>query len=72
MEATGLENLTQAFTFITTCMTSMSTVILGNAIFLIPVGIFTAGAAIGLCGRLIGRSLPKKRNCASLLRRSSF
>lgn len=55
MEATGLENLTTAFTFITTCMTSMATVILGQPIYLIPVGIFCAGAAIGLSSRLIGR-----------------
>lgn len=52
---TGLENLTSAFTFVTTCMGSMCTVILSEAIFLIPVGIFVAGASIGLCGRLIGR-----------------
>lgn len=52
---TGLDNLTTAFTFVTTCMGSMCTVILGEAIFLLPVGIFVAGAAIGLCGRLIGR-----------------
>lgn len=55
MEGTALGNLTIAFEFMTTAMTSMSEVILGNAIFLIPVGIFVAGAAIGLCGRLIGR-----------------
>ncbi len=52
---TSLENLTTAFTFVTTCMTSMVTIILGNPVFLIPVGIYVAGAAIGLCGRLIGR-----------------
>ncbi len=52
---TGLDNLTTAFTFVTTCMTSMVSVILGNPVFLIPVGIYCAGAAIGLCGRLIGR-----------------
>ncbi len=55
LEATGMTSLTEAFTFVTTCMSSMVTVILGNAIFLLPVGIFVAGAAIGLCGRLIGR-----------------
>ena len=55
MGDTALGNLTTAFEFITTCMGDMATVILGNAIFLIPVGIFVAGAAIGLCGRLIGR-----------------
>lgn len=53
--ATGLSNLTTAFEFITSCMTSMVSVILGNPVFLIPVGIYVAGAAIGLCGRLIGR-----------------
>lgn len=52
---TGLDNLETAFTFMTGRMSDMATVILGNAIFLIPVGIFVAGAAIGLCGRLIGR-----------------
>ncbi len=51
----GMENLTTAFTFMTTCMGTMCTTILSQAIFLLPVGIFTAGAAIGLCGRLIGR-----------------
>lgn len=51
----GLDNLTTAFTFMTTCMGSMCTVILSQAIFLIPVGIFVAGASIGLCSRLIGR-----------------
>lgn len=47
--------LTEAFTFVTTCMSSMVEVVTSNAMFLIPVGIFVAGAAIGLCGRLIGR-----------------
>lgn len=52
---TGMESLTTAFTFVTTCMGTMCTTILSQAIFLLPVGIFAAGAAIGLCGRLIGR-----------------
>lgn len=47
--------LTEAFTFVTTCMSSMLEVITSNAMFLIPVAIFAAGAAIGLCARLIGR-----------------
>lgn len=55
MEGEALTNLTTAFEFMTSAMGDMATVILGNAIFLIPVGIFVAGAAIGLCGRLIGR-----------------
>ena len=53
--AAGMTNLTEAFTFVNTCMTTMVTTILSNSIFLLPVGIFVAGAAIGLCGRLIGR-----------------
>lgn len=53
--ATGMENLGTAFTFVADKMGEMVTVILGQPIFLLPVGIFVAGAAIGLCGRLIGR-----------------
>ena len=53
--ASGMTNLTEAFTFVNTCMTTMVTTILSNSIVLLPVGIFVAGAAIGLCGRLIGR-----------------
>lgn len=52
---TGMENLGTAFTFISDKMGEMVTVILSQPIFLLPVGIFVAGAAIGLCGRLIGR-----------------
>lgn len=55
MEGTGMASLTTAFEFVTTCMGDMCTTILSQAIFLLPVGIFVAGAAIGLCGRLIGR-----------------
>lgn len=50
-----MANLTTAFEFVTTCMSDMVTVVLSQPIFLLPVGIFVAGAAIGLCGRLIGR-----------------
>ncbi len=53
--ATGMENLTTAFQWVTTQMGGMVEVILGQAIFLLPVAIYAAGAAIGLCGRLIGR-----------------
>lgn len=53
--ATGMESLSSAFSFVTTSMTSMCNIILEQPIFLLPVGIFVAGAAIGLCGRLIGR-----------------
>lgn len=51
----SMDNLGTAFDFVTDKMGSMATVILGQPIFLLPVGIFVAGAAIGLCGRLIGR-----------------
>lgn len=52
---TSMTNLKTAFDFVVDCMETMATTILGNAIFLLPVGIYVAGAAIGLCGRLIGR-----------------
>ncbi len=52
---TAMDNLTTAFTWITTQMSSMVEVILSQPIFLLPVAIYSAGAAIGLCGRLIGR-----------------
>ena len=50
-----MESLTSAFTFVTDAMGDMVTVVLSQPIFLLPVGIFVAGAAIGLCARLIGR-----------------
>lgn len=55
LEATPMDNLTTAFSWVTTQMSSMVSVILGQPIFLLPVAIFAAGAAIGLCSRLIGR-----------------
>ncbi len=55
MEGNALTNLTTAFTWITTNMTSMVTLMLGEPVFLLPVAVTYAGAAIGLCCRLIGR-----------------
>ena len=52
---TGLENLQTVFTAVTGWMGSMATTITSEPLFLIPIGIFVAGAAIGLAGRLIGR-----------------
>lgn len=55
-EPTGpLDVLVTAFTFVTDAMSDMVTVVLSNPILLLPIGIFAAGAAIGLCSRLIGR-----------------
>lgn len=45
--------LTEAFSQVTAWMTSMIATITGNALFLLPVAIFAAGAVIGLCYRLI-------------------
>lgn len=50
-----MANLRTAFDTILGFMGSMCTTILSQPIFLLPVGIFVAGASIGLCGRLIGR-----------------
>ena len=60
METTVLNSvssLTTIFTQLTTWMGSMVTTMTseGNEIMLLPVGIFVAGAVIGLAGRLIGR-----------------
>lgn len=52
---TGMENLETVFTAVTGWMGDMATVITGNPLFMIPIAIFAAGAAIGLAGRLIGR-----------------
>lgn len=52
---TGMEALGSAFTFIAEKMGDMVDVVISQPIFLLPVGIFVAGAAIGLCSRLIGR-----------------
>lgn len=51
--SSALSNLTTAFEFIQTSMTGMVTTILSEPILLIPVGIFVAGAGIGLAMRLI-------------------
>lgn len=50
---TGLQVLTEAYTQISTWMGSMIGTITSNALFLLPIGIFAAGAVIGLCYRLI-------------------
>lgn len=55
LDASALDNLTTAFSFMTTQMSAMVKVVLSEPIFLLPVAIYCAGAAIGLCGRLIGR-----------------
>lgn len=52
---TALDTLGTAFTFMMEKMSSMVTTILTQPILLLPVGIFVAGAAIGLAKRLIGR-----------------
>lgn len=52
-EASALTNLTTAFDFIKTVFSGMVTVIMSEPILLIPVGIFVAGAGIGLAMRLI-------------------
>lgn len=53
----GLTSLGELFTQITSWMGNMVNTMTadGNEIMLIPVGIFVAGAIIGLAGRLIGR-----------------
>ena len=53
--ATGLETLQTVFTAVTGWMGSIATVITSEPIYMIPIGIFVVGGAIGLAGRLIGR-----------------
>lgn len=52
-EATTLANLTTAFEFIKTVFSGMVTLIMSEPVLLLPVGIFVAGAGIGLAMRLI-------------------
>lgn len=52
---TGLESLGTVFSQIITWFGGMVTYIISQPILLIPVGIFVAGATIGLASRLIGR-----------------
>lgn len=52
--STGLTILGELFTQFTTWMGNIVTTMTGNAIFLLPLGIFCVGAAIGLAKRIIG------------------
>lgn len=56
----GVPIMTQVTTVVTSMFTQMGEVVQtmlteGNELMLIPIGIFVAGAAIGLASRLIGR-----------------
>ncbi|MBQ7106889.1 MAG: hypothetical protein IJN93_05185 [Clostridia bacterium] len=56
----GGSSMTQVTTVVTSMFTQMGEVVKtmlteGNELMLIPIGIFVAGAAIGLASRLIGR-----------------
>lgn len=51
--STVMENLTSAFEWVTTAMGTMATTILSQPIFLLGVGVFFAGATIGLAKRLM-------------------
>lgn len=50
----GLTILGELFTQFTTWMGNIVTTMTSNAIFLLPLGIFCVGAAIGLAKRIIG------------------
>lgn len=51
----GLTSLGTVVAQMFTWVGSVVTTIVGSPLLLLPVGIFAAGAAIGLAGRLIGR-----------------
>lgn len=56
----GGSSMTQVVEVVTEMFTQMGTVVStmlkeGNELMLIPLGVFVAGAAIGLASRLIGR-----------------
>lgn len=53
--ASGLESVTTVTDFLWTEITQVVTTIVSSPLLLIPVGIFVAGAAIGLAKRFIGR-----------------
>ena len=53
--ATGMEALGSLFTTITGWMGTMADTIISEPLFLLPLGFFVVGGAIGLCSRLIGR-----------------
>lgn len=54
LEGGGLDSLGTVYTQITTWMGAMVTTIVNTPLLLLPVGIFAAGAVIGLCKRFIG------------------
>lgn len=56
----GVSGMTQVVTVVGSMFTQMGEVVKtmlteGNELMLIPIGVFVAGAAIGLASRLIGR-----------------
>lgn len=53
--ATGLESVTTVTEFLWSEIADVVTTIVSSPLLLIPVGIFVAGAAIGLAKRFIGR-----------------
>lgn len=50
---TGLETLTEAFTWILTRFTNMAEQMLSTPLFLIGIAIFAVGACIGLVKRVV-------------------
>lgn len=53
--ATGMESITTVVTFLWGQVTQVVSTIVSTPLLLIPVGIFVAGAAVGLAKRFIGR-----------------
>lgn len=53
LTAAPMDNLTTIFTWITTQVTALITTITGSPILMLGIGIFIAGAVIGLAYRLI-------------------
>lgn len=53
--ANGMESITTVVTFLWGQVTQVVTTIVSTPLLLIPVGIFVAGAAVGLAKRFIGR-----------------
>lgn len=53
--STGVSVLQELFTLFTGWMGDIVTVITSNILFLLPIGIFCVGAAIGLARRIIGQ-----------------
>ena len=51
----GVSVLEELFTLFTGWMGDIVTVITSNILFLLPIGIFCVGAAIGLARRIIGQ-----------------